>query len=330
VRVAIVGAGIAGLSCAAALEAQGWAVSLFDKGKRPGGRLSSLVLGDRQWDFGAPFLAARDRRFVAAVLGWQDQGVAAPWPEGPPGAVVGVPAMSALVAAQCAGRQVHFQAQVQRLERSDGLWWLRGAELAAGPFEAVVIAVPAEQAAALLSLHDLSLASEAAAVRSAPCWTAMVAFAEPLDGTPAFVRDVPVIAWAAPGRDGPARRCWVIQADAHWSRAHLESAPEAVAPLLLDALAAQLGPLPVPEFLKAHRWRYARPVTARALLAWNPELRLGACGDWCAGPGVEAAWLSGQRLGAAMGEAVRRAPAAESAAPARPPSGSAAAASQPA
>ena len=327
-RVAIVGAGIAGLSCASALEAQGCVVTLFDKGKRPGGRLSSLVLGDRHWDFGAPYLVARNRRFADEVARWQQQGFAVGWADGPMGAVVGVPVMNALVAHQCAGRAVRFNAQVQRLEQGLGGWRVVGPEFAEGPFDAVVVAVPAEQAAALLSLHDLRLAGEAAAVRSAPCWTTMVAFAEPLPQAPAYVCDAPAIAWAAPGRSAPADRCWVIQADPHWSRIHLEETPEAIAPLQLEALAAQLGALPAPEFLKAHRWRYARPVMSRELLAWNAQLRLGACGDWCAGQGIEAAWLSGQRLGAAMADALKPSPVATSAAQARPPLSSAAAASR--
>ena len=141
-QVAIVGAGIAGLSCATALEAEGCVVTLFDKGKRPGGRLSSLVLGERQWDFGAPYLVARNRRFADEVARWQQQGFAAGWPDGPMGAMVGVPAMSALVAEQCAGRAVHFNAQVQRLEQGLGGWRIVGPEFAEGPFDAVVVAVP--------------------------------------------------------------------------------------------------------------------------------------------------------------------------------------------
>ncbi|WP_333927659.1 FAD-dependent oxidoreductase [Sphingomonas sp. LR55] len=40
-RIGIVGAGMAGLSCAQALRRQGHAVVLFDKGRGPGGRMST-------------------------------------------------------------------------------------------------------------------------------------------------------------------------------------------------------------------------------------------------------------------------------------------------
>ncbi|MGB3738089.1 MAG: FAD-dependent oxidoreductase, partial [Pontixanthobacter sp.] len=39
--VAIIGAGMAGLSCATQLSAQGFAVRLFDKGRGAGGRMAA-------------------------------------------------------------------------------------------------------------------------------------------------------------------------------------------------------------------------------------------------------------------------------------------------
>jgi phytoene dehydrogenase-like protein len=44
---AIVGAGMAGLACAAPLRAAGAPVSVFDKGCRPGGRMSNRGVDDR-------------------------------------------------------------------------------------------------------------------------------------------------------------------------------------------------------------------------------------------------------------------------------------------
>ena len=103
-----------------------------------------------------------------------------------------------------------------------------------------------------------------------------------------------------PGRD-PGER-WVLHADAEWSAAHLEDAPDAVARTLLDAVPGA----PEAVHLAAHRWRYAR--VARPLQA--PLLsdgRLVAGGDWCtpsegdvrAGT-VAAAQAAGRALAAAV------------------------------
>ena len=40
-RTAVIGAGMAGMACAEVLVQAGWAVDLFDKGRGPGGRMST-------------------------------------------------------------------------------------------------------------------------------------------------------------------------------------------------------------------------------------------------------------------------------------------------
>ncbi len=57
-EVAIVGAGIAGLSCATALAAAGRRVVLFDKGRRPGGRLATR---GGEWGPSSPTPSCPDR-----------------------------------------------------------------------------------------------------------------------------------------------------------------------------------------------------------------------------------------------------------------------------
>ncbi len=300
-RVVIVGAGIAGLSCADRLAEAGHAVALFDKGRGPGGRMSTrrAEAGGRAlaFDHGAQYFTARDPAFVAAVGEWEAAGVAARWPAAGPDAWVGTPGMNAPVRALAAARAVAWGRRIDRLER-DGTGWRVDGE----PFDAAVVAVPAEQAAPLLLPHHPAFAALAAAARSQPCWTAMAAFERPLAAPVELLRDRGAIGWAArnsakPERGGP--EAWVVQASPAWSTEHLEDAAEAVTLALLRLLAAELGaPLPAPIHLSAHRWRFARSGGAGGPgTLWDPALRLGACGDWLFAPRVEAAWLSGRRLG---------------------------------
>ncbi len=299
-KVGVIGAGIAGLACAARLEDNGLEAVVFDKGKRPGGRLSSLLLDEMAWDIGAQYLKPGLGAFAAQVADWQQSGLLAPWLEGPEGALVAIPAMSNLVAAQCAGRDVRFGSLVQRIESDGSGWFLSGPDLCEGPFAALVIAIPSGQAAPLLSLHDLDMAREAAAVRTRACWTVMAGFAEPLDGVPAYLRQSGEIVWAARNNTKPGRgpgECWVIQAGDEWSRQNLEHESEDVAARLLDLFAAETGKtLPATIFLKAHRWRFAVTYGQHGHSLWNPRLQLGACGEWCVAPTIEGAWRSGVDL----------------------------------
>jgi len=54
-------------------------------------------------------------------------------------------------------------------------------------------------------------------------------------------------------------------------------------------------------FSAVHRCRYALvEETAGVAFLWDDEIRLGACGDWCLGPRVEAAFDSGEALAEAI------------------------------
>ncbi len=306
-RVGIVGAGMAGLSCADALAAAGHAPILFDKGRGPGGRMSTrrVEIDGRTvtFDHGAQYMTARDPAFIAQVAAWEAQGVAARWPAAGPDAWVGTPSMSAPVRALAAAHEVRWTVRVEAIHPGPNGWTLEGAD--ADPFDAVVLALPAEQAAPLLAPHHPDFAATAAVSRTLPCWTAMAAFTEPLPG-PDVIKDAGPIGWAArdgakPGRAGA--ETWAIQAAPDWSQEHLEEAPDTVAPTLLALLARHLGrELPGPIHLAAHRWRYARsrPPTDAPGALWDGQAGLGVCGDWLLAPRVEAAWLSGRRLATLM------------------------------
>ncbi|WP_370521715.1 NAD(P)/FAD-dependent oxidoreductase [Novosphingobium sp. ERN07] len=308
-HVAIVGAGMAGLSCAAQLVRAGHRVSLFDKGRGPGGRMSTrrmdTPLGEAHFDHGAQYFTVRDPAFMAQVARWSAGGVAAPWPAAGTGAWVGVPTMNAVIKDMADQHDVAFGWHVRGLVRRGGAWHLAGETAGGtltetGPFDAVVVAIPPEQAAAIVALHDLSLASTALAARSQPCWTGMFAFAERLQCPTDTVREAGLIGWAArnsakPGRRGP--ETWVVQAGPLWSDQHIEDDAAAVADVLLAALGEALDiAVPVPAVAAAHRWRYAMSTGSDLGALWSDTSKIGICGDWLLGPRVENAWISGRTL----------------------------------
>lgn len=304
-RVAIIGAGMAGLACADVLAAAGHDVALFDKGRGAGGRMSTrrwqTPLGAVTIDHGAQYFTVRDPDFARLVNAWHDAGIATPWPPAGRDAWVGVAGMNAVVKQMAGRHSVSWGYLVKSVLRRAGGWHLMGEGDPAGPFEALVLAIPAEQAAPILSLHDLRLTGIALRARSQPCWTGMFVFDRRIDGLPTVVRDHGEIAWAARNSDKPGRpqpECWVVQATAGWSDLHIEERAETVADHLLDALSHLAGaPLPPVAAASAHRWRYALSAGTGDGALWNAELQLGVCGDWLLGPRVECAWLSGTQLG---------------------------------
>lgn len=329
-RVAVVGGGVAGLACARGLVRAGAAPTVFDKGRGPGGRLATRridsPMGPLSFDHGAQFFTARGARFAAEIARLTATGAVQPWagpvlrtrgrqaatPARDDVVHVGAPGMNGLVKALAAGLDVQFGVRVDALRRDAGRWLLavEGGQ-AAGPFDAVVVAVPAEQAAPLLAPVSQGLAAEAARAVTGPCWAVMAAFDAPVP-TPfgGLQTEDPALGWIAleatkPGR-APAPARLVLHARLAWSRAHLEEPAEAVIAPLLVAARRFIPDLPEPVVAAAHRWRYAQvEKPAGSAYGWDADLRLGACGDWRLGPRVELAWDSGDALASAMAGAVR-------------------------
>jgi renalase len=302
-RIGIIGAGMAGLACGEKLQAAGAAVSLFDKGRGPGGRMSTRRIaasfGEAGFDHGAPFFETSDPAFAAQVNDWVAQGCAVPWPAAGETAFVGTPSMNAPLKLIARDLDVRWESRIDTLSRRDNGWQIGEA----GVFDVAVVAVPAEQAAILLARAEPAIATRAAQTPSAPCWSVMAAFAEPLDVGPDLIRHDGIVAAAMrnrakPGRSGP--ESWVLQASADWSEHHIDDDAASVATALLEAFCVLVGrSLPAPVILEAHRWRYARPLTRQGAPLWNGADRIGACGDWLGGGGgVQGAWLSGRALAA--------------------------------
>lgn len=333
-RTAIIGAGIAGATCARALAQAGHAVHVFDKARGPGGRLATRRMA---WagpngqpcmthlDHGAPGMTARSAAFQAFAAqgvqaGWLAQWLPAlsagslPLEDGAPFHVP-VPDSPELCRRLLNGVMATWSCAVEKLHRTALGWHVEAAgQGQVGPFDAVVLALPPAQAAPLLAAHQTDWARHAALAPMQPCWTLMGVAASNEEGTtpPWDLARPPSgpLAWVMrsdtrPGRarvSGQAH--WVAHARAGWSRRHLEQPAEWVQQQLQAALADTLGqPL---EWLhcSAHRWRYALPQARRAAPAesfwWDPAQGLGVCGDFLGGFGVEGAWVSAQSLSAAL------------------------------
>jgi renalase len=200
-RIAVVGAGLAGLACADELARDGFAVTVFDKGRAAGGRLATRRVGAHTFDLGAQYFTVRDSRFAEQVERWRRAGACAPWPgtvvafdepdalPRPTSVVqrlVGTPDMSALARSLAQTVQLRASHRVELLRRDGAGVELRGTIAAAGvtlasapgesesaeslgTFDAVLVTTPPSQAATLVAPVSAALAERAANVAFAPC-----------------------------------------------------------------------------------------------------------------------------------------------------------------
>jgi len=314
-HLAVIGAGLAGLSCAAALQQAGLKVTVCEKSRAAAGRMSTRRGEDWQCDHGAQYFTARHPDFRAEVERWVRAGVAETWaprlqvlggssdrvPDAALERFVGIPAMTAPARHLAQSLSLVTQTTVTQMQRVADRWQLSTAERGGlgDHFDAVLLATPAPQAAALLRQPAPQLAARAGSANLRGGWALMLRFAAPValpfDG--AFVNEGP-LRWIArdnskPGRGG--RETWLLHATAEWSEAHLERNANEIAASLLPAF-SQLGG-PTPQAWTAHRWRYADTEPALDTgCVWEPDVGLGLCGDWLNGGKVEGAWLSGRAL----------------------------------
>jgi renalase len=311
--VAVVGAGIAGLTCARTLTDHGFEVTVFDKARNVGGRTSTRrVEPDFAFDHGAQYFTARNPHFVQFVEALKSRGCVAEWggrivklengvatETSPQSRFVGVPGMSALAACLAADLAICREVHIERIVHTSDAWELADATgKKLGPFQFLVLSLPAPQSAVLLGSHPF--AAEADGVAMTPCWTLLVAFEDrfevPWDG--AFVSKSS-LSWLARNSSKPGRPrgadCWVLHASPEWSETHLEESPDSVGPQFLQAFEAAVGcVLPRVVYQSAHRWRYSLgsdPAVRVAL--FDAAAGLGVCGDWLSDGRVEGAFLSG-------------------------------------
>ncbi len=326
-RAAVIGAGLAGAAAARALAQAGFTPVLFDKGRGPGGRLSTrraeTPQGEVRIDHGAQFVTAETAGFQALIDAAAAAGAAQAWqarlvsidragglqPLRPKARWVGVPGMSALVRTALDGQDVRFGARVRHLSGAPGAWHVHFEDGEAdGPFERIALTVPPEQLMDILARTDADFSVLIEAARNAkigPCWTVMAVLDAPFDpGFDGAQMLGGAIRWMAcmkarPGWQGP--ECWVLQGSPDWSQAFLEAEPESVIRALCEEAFVRFG-MPAPVWSRAHRWRYALVQQgAGTPCALDPSGTLGVGGDWRLGPRAELAWTSGLALGDALG-----------------------------
>lgn len=325
-RIAIIGAGLAGLACADMLRQRGSNLSdlaIFEKSRGIGGRMATRYIGDYEFDHGAQYFTTGTDRFANRMESFLEAGTVARWPVeiatiGGASArktdrYVSAPRMNTLCKALADPFEVKLQTRILSVNRENNAWYLADEEnIAYGPFDYVVSAMPAPQMLDVLPGAFANVGAALAVVRMAACYALMLGFSRdmPLPWQAVRVGGSPV-GWIATNSNKPGRETAtsvLVQSSNDWAEDHLEDDPDKVQAILLQtASEISATDLSAAEHIALHRWRYAatpQPLGVPFLL--DETAGLAACGDWCLGSRVAAAFESGAALGDAIAAEIQK------------------------
>lgn len=273
--VVVVGAGIAGLSCARELIAGGLPARVIERDVVVGGRLASDDVDGRPVDVGAAYVTADDPAFQGRLQSWRIAGLARPWTSEFRGQHGDGPTRWSAPG----GLRTLAEDLAKELDVT------LGTEVTALPdAEAVVLAMPGPQA--LRIAPDLAAA---AAQQWSPVRTVVLRYPERTwdDFHGMFVNEHPLVATICDDGDRRGDRAPVLVA--HSTGDAAQAAPEEIA----EAAGALLGVTARPS-ITVRDWPQAQPRPGREPFARDGHVYL--CGDAFGRPRVQTAWLSGRAV----------------------------------
>lgn len=313
-RIAIVGAGVAGLAAARRLAEAGHTPVVLEKSKSVGGRVATRTLGDYIFDFGATSIAPRGRTIEKYLFNLlpQDglQKIERPvWTvaygrtsPGDPAKMkidryiysAGIADFAKLMAD---GLDVRTSTEVKQIVPDNG-YVVDGES-----YDALVLTCPTPQVQALLlnSKEQRHLRN----VRYRTCLCVMLGYAEELpelkyhalvdSDQRSSVVWISVESAKCAGRAPEGHTAFVVQFGAQYSSTHFEDSDHEITREAISAIERVYGkPFAAPVVSQVKRWRFAQAETTATFDSANPlNSRMIVAGDGIMGARVELAFETG-------------------------------------
>ena len=317
-KIAIIGAGLSGLTAAHLLKDH-CDVTVFEKSRGVGGRMSTRRAEPYFFDHGAQYFTAKTKPFQAFIQPLLDQGIIEKWnvrcvtidadntntkenwKDDRP-RYVGVPGMNNVAKFLAKDLDIQSNTRIISLSNYDKWQLIDEREQQFEEFDWVISTIPSPQAVQLLpqtfAFHrDIQLAE------MDPCFALMLGFEKdlPIEFEAAQITNSD-LSWIAvnslkPQRPGPFTL--MVHSNPEFARTHIDNDRQPVMQHLIEETSRIIGhDVSSADYKTLHGWRYAnvtqRERTNRVFL--DPVQKLAVCGDWCSRGRVEGAFTSAFNL----------------------------------
>jgi renalase len=313
-RVAIIGAGLTGLSIARRLAEAGIETPLFDKSGGIGGRVATRRLErnglNLRFDHGIPFLTSPQLQAISEQMYSPPDpvplDVAAHSELGRESLICIADGMNQLGKWLASGLEINLNRTVTEIapSSSSGQWQiLTGDDVFPDDFDLIITTTPPRQAAEILRSSDSTVVTALSAIEPQGCWSLMLVTEPPL---PLGLVSLPesqiikrVINENAKGRSSEQLGLYTVHAKRSWSQRHMQSPKVDVQAAMIEAMQS-LG-LDSRDIVHAqiHRWLYAgvvHPLGQPYLV--DIQRSLICAGDWCLGNDIDCALASAEATAA--------------------------------
>ncbi|MDX2065596.1 MAG: FAD-dependent oxidoreductase [Fimbriimonadaceae bacterium] len=320
-RIAVIGAGMAGLGAARTLRRLGIAATVFEKSRGPGGRCATRRVGDYFWDSGATTIVPRQSelgRVMREEISTDGlEPVARPVmlhtnlrPQpGDPTRAAGRFAyrdgIHTLPKRLAEGLDVRLQTEVEHLDRDGHRLVVNGER-----YDGIILTPPIPQTDRLL--WTLGESRPFAAVRYRSCISIMLGYADDLPETAYAALLSPdqahPLAWLSveSAKCTGRRPTLVLQMSREFSRVHYPKSDAELVDMALPYVRTLFGArYTQPDAISVMRWKYSQPeVTGTFGMVNPPGSRLIVASDGIFGGRLEDAYDSGVRAATMLAESL--------------------------
>jgi renalase len=301
-KTIIIGAGISGLSAAQILTQKGHTVTVLDKGRGVGGRMSTRTIDNAKADHGSQYFSVKTPEFQGFISSLQSKNITAAWYLAQRENVryVGAKGMNAIPKSMASGVDVRVNEKVILIENNIVKTESGNSYL----FDNLIVAIPIPQVIDLFQNSNITFSEKDKTVLDSihyePCIAVMAVLKEqtqiPSGG---IILENQPVAWIADNfQKGITEIPTVtLHANAEFSEKYFEDDLKRVGEEMLSSVNQYVKPENILSF-QTHRWKFSNATKRYSEPFYqieNQSIYLG--GDGFGIGNVEGAFLSGHYLG---------------------------------